>query len=224
VTSFQSLGYAVVPGVFTEDECESLGQALNGANPRRAGARPLMGNPAVSGCSNDERLLSIAREALSSSTAQAFRATLFNKTSKANWLIPWHQDTALPLERRFDDPEWGAWSSKQGIWYAQAPEWALKHIVALRLHLDASTSENGPLRVIPGTHGALLSDPEVEALAAERSESAIECLSPLGGVIVVRPLTIHASSKIVNDRPRRVLHIEYAPSLVLRSGNGLGWA
>jgi len=32
----------------------------------------------------------------------------------------------------------------------------------------------------------------------------------------MRPLLIHASSKIVSDSPRRVLHVEYAPSLSLR--------
>jgi hypothetical protein len=36
-----------------------------------------------------------------------------------------------------------------------------------------------------------------------------------GGVIAMRPLLIHASSKIVNDLPRRVLHIEYAQSMML---------
>jgi hypothetical protein len=34
----------------------------------------------------------------------------------------------------------------------------------------------------------------------------------------MRPLIVHASSKATDDRPRRVLHIEYAPSLVLSEG------
>jgi hypothetical protein len=34
-------------------------------------------------------------------------------------------------------------------------------------------------------------------------------------VIAMRPFLIHASSKSVNDHPRRVLHILYAPSLEL---------
>jgi hypothetical protein len=39
-----------------------------------------------------------------------------------------------------------------------------------------------------------------------------------GGVVVMRPLIVHASSKAVSDRPRRVLHIEYAESLDIGSG------
>ena len=29
--------------------------------------------------------------------AQPFRATLFDKSASANWLVVWHQDTALPM-------------------------------------------------------------------------------------------------------------------------------
>jgi len=34
----------------------------------------------------------------------------------------------------------------------------------------------------------------------------------------VRPLTIHASSKSLDDRRRRVLHIEYASATVIAPG------
>ena len=29
---------------------------------------------------------------------------------------------------------------------------ALERVIALRIHLDDSTADNGPLRVLPGTH------------------------------------------------------------------------
>jgi hypothetical protein len=35
---------------------------------------------------------------------------------------------------------------------------------------------------------------------------------PLGGIVAIRPLVIHASSKSQTDAPRRVVHIEYAKS------------
>lgn len=220
-TCFAEAGYAIIPDVFSAAECQALLLALEGSAAGRAGARHLMVNPAVRLVASDARLVEVARQALGSGAAVPFRATLFHKSSKANWLISWHQDTALPLARKFDGPEWGPWSRKAGVWYAHAPEWALKRVLALRVHLDASTHENGPLRVIPQTHHALLRDDEVEALVAERAESAVECVVGEGGVIAMRPLVIHASSKIVNDRPRRVLHIEYAaaePDLKLREG------
>jgi ectoine hydroxylase-related dioxygenase (phytanoyl-CoA dioxygenase family) len=146
-----------------------------------------------------------------------YRATLFEKSGRANWLVVWHQDTALPLESYVEGAEWGPWSLKDGVHYAHAPAWALERIVALRVHLDASTSENGPLRVIPGSHGAgVLSDEEVFARA--REGDGVECLVGRGGVLAMRPLLIHSSSKARGDEPRRVLHVEYADALEVRPG------
>jgi hypothetical protein len=47
------------------------------------------------------------------------------------------------------------------------------------------------------------------------SVEPVTCVAPRGGVVVMRPLLIHASSKVLSDEPRRVLHIEYADSLDL---------
>src|SRR4030095_14758401 len=114
----------------------------------RAGVRHLMSNPTVAALVNDRRLLAIAQRALGA-RAQPFRATLFDKSGSANWLVAWHQDTALPLASHFQAEGWGPWSEKCGIAYAHAPAWALSRILALRIHLDASTADNGPLRVLP---------------------------------------------------------------------------
>jgi ectoine hydroxylase-related dioxygenase (phytanoyl-CoA dioxygenase family) len=176
----------------------------------------MMANPAVAALATDSRLVATAKGALGAS-ATPFRATLFEKSGKANWLVAWHQDTALPLTSRFDASGWGPWSEKTGILYAHAPAWALSRIVALRIHLDHSTSENGPLRVIPGSHAAgVLTDAQV--LDYARTHNSIECMVPRGGVLAMRPLLVHASSKVRKADARRVLHIEYADSLNLAHG------
>jgi ectoine hydroxylase-related dioxygenase (phytanoyl-CoA dioxygenase family) len=182
----------------------------------RAGARHLMRNPIIAELSTDARLLAIARGELGPQ-AVPFRATLFEKSDRTNWLIPWHQDTALSLTASFDAPGWTSWSKKGGIVYAHAPHWALTRILALRIHLDASTADNGPLRVFPGSHRfGVLNDREV-ADYVWRNEHTL-CLVPRGGVLAMRPLLIHSSSKASNADPRRVLHIEYAASLDLSPG------
>jgi hypothetical protein len=130
----------------------------------------------------------------------------------------WHQDTALPLRERRDVDGWGPWSVKGGITYAHAPAHALSRVIALRLSLDNSDATNGPLRVLPDTHDlGILSDDEIATLT--RARQPVDCLVPAGGVVAMRPLILHTSSKAVSDRPRRVLHIEYAESLTV--GHGL---
>jgi hypothetical protein len=51
-----------------------------------------------------------------------------------------------------------------------------------------------------------LSDEEVHALADR--VVPIDCVVPAGGVVAMRPLIIHASSKFLSNARRRVLHIE----------------
>ena len=75
----------------------------------------------------------------------------------------------------------------------------------------------GPLRVLPGSHrSGVLTDEEVFRKA--KAEAAMDCRVGRGGVLAMRPLLIHASSKAEGPEPRRVLHVEYAASLDLRNG------
>ena len=179
----------------------------------KAGTRHVLSLTVVRALAEDRRLLALAEQFLGPG-AIPFRATLFDKSQAANWLVVWHQDTALPLARRVERVEWGPWSTKAGILYAHAPAWALERVVALRVHLDDSTATNGPLRVLPHTHSdGVLDDAAIDRRA--REGSGRECIAPAGGVVAIRPLAVHASSKSTDTRPRRVLHIEYADSLDL---------
>lgn len=82
------------------------------------------------------------------------------------------------------------------------------------VHLDASTMENGPLRVIPESHhSGVLADEAV--LDYVKHHEPVECLVRRGGVLAMRPLLLHSSSKARSEDPRRVLHIEYAESMDL---------
>lgn len=211
-------GYRIVGGVLGEREASDLLWSLESSSLRRsrAGARHLMGHPGIQTVAHDPRLLAIAGEFLGE-PAVPYRATLLDKSPDRNWLVTWHQDTALPLEQRGHVPGWGPWSVKSGITYAHAPARALSRVVALRVHFDDSRSDNGPLRVIPGTHRlGVLSDADIDHVV--QSTPPVDCLVAAGGIVAMRPLILHASSKAETARPRRVLHIEYAESLDVDDG------
>jgi hypothetical protein len=58
-----------------------------------------------------------------------------------------------------------------------------------------------------------------EAIAAlVRTTEPRDCLVARGGVLAMRPLIVHASSKSRVSAPRRVLHIEYAASMAIGDG------
>ena len=208
-------GYAVVPGIFTKEFLDDLLQRINKLAPRRsrAGLRHAMSLPPVGDLARHPQMIDLAREVLGARTFP-FRATLFDKSPAANWLVVWHQDTALPLRARSEAAGWGPWSVKEGIAYAHAPAAALSQVLALRVSLDDSLSENGPLRVLPETHTlGVLSDDSIHDLATRIVP--VDCVVPKGGIVAMRPLVVHASSKSQTEEPRRVLHIEYAASDVI---------
>jgi hypothetical protein len=211
-------GYLIKDSILTPDECLCLLASIGRSNKShgRGGVRHLMTNAAVRNIAADKRLTTIASRFLGRE-AVPYKATLFSKTGKANWLVAWHQDTALPILKSELNSEWGPWSRKAGIDYVHAPAWALSRVVALRIQLDASDATNGPIRLIEGSHRlGILSAKEL--IDVSRKGREISAQTGVGGVIAMSPLIVHASSKAVSDKPRRVLHIEYSDSLELGPG------
>lgn len=218
--SIEERGYALVPDVWSPREILALLVSLAdlSSRPGSAGISHVLHHPVVSVIANDRRLLDMAQSVLGEN-AFPFRATLFEKTPDANRLVSWHQDTVLPLVEKIETPGWGPWSVKDGFHYAHAPAYALNRVLALRLYFDDSTSANGPLRVLSGTHKmGVLTDEDIARLSAELQP--VECLIAKGGILAMRPLLIHATSVQTSGKsqaavPRRVLHIEYAtPGIV----------
>jgi ectoine hydroxylase-related dioxygenase (phytanoyl-CoA dioxygenase family) len=217
-------GFLVTPSIVDNRDIDCLLDGLAAENlcRSRAGVRHALRYPPVAQFARDIRLLSIAHEVLGPKAAP-FRATLFDKSRASNWLVVWHQDTALPLREKREMQGWASWSVKDGVTYAHAPATALNQVLALRLQLDDSTAENGPLRVLPGTHKlGVLNDETMFELTARIKP--IECLVAKGGILAMRPLLVHASSKSRSEAPRRVLHIEYAASRHLEEGLELATA
>jgi ectoine hydroxylase-related dioxygenase (phytanoyl-CoA dioxygenase family) len=207
-------GFKIIPSVVSAKTILALGESLEKvpAKRSRAGLRNALRVPVVHSLAMDEKLVTLARHALGDG-AIPFRATLFDKSPESNWLVVWHQDTALPLRQRKDMQGWGLWSVKEGVICAHAPASALERVLAIRIHLDDSNEENGSLRVLPGSHTTgVLSDDAIHDLSIKTT--AVDCYVPSGGILLMSPLTVHASSKAKNKNARRrVLHIEYAASL-----------
>jgi ectoine hydroxylase-related dioxygenase (phytanoyl-CoA dioxygenase family) len=215
-------GYSITERVFDQRETIRVREAIaeSDLSRTRAGVRHVLRVPAVRALATNPLLLSLAGTFVGENPIP-FRATLFDKSAASNWLVAWHQDTALPLRQRSDDAAWGPWSIKADVLHAIAPAAALARVVALRVHLDDSTSANGPLRVLPGTHAeGVLTQDDIQQRV--RTVAPMECVVAAGGVVAMRPLVVHASSKSSDDQPRRVLHIEYAATL--HFGDGLDLA
>lgn len=140
--------------------------------------------------------------------AIAIQAIAFDKSADANWKVTWHQDLMFPFERLVCAPGYDLASVKDGIDFARAPRQVLESLLAVRIHLDDCDDQNGPLRVCPGSHRVgIIPSGEIADHVARTGE--VVCTAKEGEALLIRPLLLHASSKAVAPRHRRVLHLVF---------------
>lgn len=163
----------------------------------------------------ETRMLSQSREIrelvepLLGAEARAVRGLLFDKTPDANWKVAGHQDLSIAVSGRRHVPGFGPWSKKSGVDHVQPPVDVLERMLTVRLHLDDCGPENGPLRVLPGSHSrGVLAPAALEQMLQEGTP--IPCHVPAAGAVLMRPLLLHASSTATHPGHRRVIHLEFA--------------
>jgi ectoine hydroxylase-related dioxygenase (phytanoyl-CoA dioxygenase family) len=202
-------GYALAELVLSQNACERLIDALPHVDAGRGGLRNLIDDETVVRVIRDERFAAAIASAAEPGLV-AVKATLFDKTPRANWRVAWHQDRAVAVREQRDVDGFGPWSVKRGVPHVEPPASVLERMVAVRIQLDDCGAGNGPLRVIRRSHrGGKLTDAQL-AEAAATGPVAVLAL-PQGSLLLMRPLLVHASSPAETPAHRRVLHIELAP-------------
>ena len=197
-------GFAIVPECLVEEVIRSLRSDFG---EKKHAQRNLLCVPTVRELAVSEAVKELVSPILGKACF-AVRGVLLNKTPDSNWKVVWHQDRTIAVRERKDVPHFGPWSTKAGVTHVQPPASVMGKMLAIRLHLDDSNENNGPLRVIPGSHKAgYLSTGEI-ALCKERV--SFICTAHKGGAILMRPLLVHASSRSLKPDSRRVIHLEFA--------------
>jgi ectoine hydroxylase-related dioxygenase (phytanoyl-CoA dioxygenase family) len=220
-------GFAIVPRVFDSHELEHLKGELSliarSDAVRRRGETYAIRNlleicPAVQNLAESSRIRSLVRSILGDDTFPV-RSLLFDKTAEANWLVPWHQDMTICVAEKRETPGYGPWSIKAGRWHVQPPTAVLAKMLSVRVHLDNCDESNGALRVIPSTHNHGRMSPN-DIRCAEATNGISICSVESGGLLLLKPLLVHASSPARNPAHRRVIHIDFANSEL---HGGLSW-
>jgi hypothetical protein len=227
VGAVQRDGYAIRPGVVDAGRVTALLEALErvraGIAMQERGGPYAIRNllevvPETRGLAELPALRALVEPILG---PQAFvaRGLLFDKIPSANWKVPWHQDRTIAVCGRIEVPGFGPWSRKAGTLHVQPPVTILEQMLSLRVHLDDCDAENGPVLVLPGSHrqGRL----SAEAIRAWKEKcAAVRCAVPRGGVLLMRPLLLHASQPARVPGHRRVIHLEFASAPL---PGGLQW-
>jgi hypothetical protein len=211
-------GFAVVPTVLSDAQCDAVAAWVDAFASDSPGTRSLLSHD---GC---RALVATLRAhpslaVLIPADHVAVQCTYFEKSIDNNWLVPIHQDLSIPVRARVDHPALRGWSDKEGTLFVQPPADVLETLVAVRIHLDPCLETDGPLQLVPGTHTRGRID-AAEASRLKQAGPVIACTVDRGGALVMRPLALHASSKATGTSRRRVLHIVFGPA---EPGYGLQW-
>ena len=207
--TFEVSGYYVTSPLFSESECQAIEANLASVAVSMAGSRSLLG---AEWCASLARALKV-HSSLTEFLPPGFVAvqcTFFEKSVDRNWLVSLHQDLSIPVSRKLDHPTLSGWSEKEGVIFVQPPAEVLQRVVAVRLHVDECSSNDGPLKVVPGSHihGRISQE---TAIALRTTHGEVACPVARGAAMLMRPLLLHSSSKASGESKRRVLHFLFAP-------------
>ncbi|MCI0333446.1 MAG: phytanoyl-CoA dioxygenase family protein [Planctomycetes bacterium] len=214
VSAISEKGYAVIPAALSPEkvavtvaqltaalESDLQGSSLRSATGTLYAARNILQLwPAVTEVWQVPPLTQLLPHVLGSDYGLV-RVLFFDKPPTQSWALPWHKDFAIAVKNnQLPSSHFSKPTTKAGVQHVEAPEWLLQKMLSLRLHLDDVTLENGPLKVLPGSH------------RGDESQPAKTILAKAGDVLAIRPLVSHCSNKSHPDttRHRRLLHMEFA--------------
>lgn len=135
------------------------------------------------------------------------KSIYFDKPKKSNWFVSYHQDLTISVNEKKNLNDFINWTKKHNQYAVQPNKEILENIFTVRIHLDDTTAGNGALKVINKSH--LKSINRIENTDFKLEEEVI-CEVNSGGIMIMKPLLFHASSKTTNNKNRRVIHIEFS--------------
>lgn len=147
------------------------------------------------------------------------KAIFFDKPAQSNWYVTWHQDMTIHVMGKIKVEGFDSWTKKGSFFGVRPPENILLNTITVRVHLDDTSDENGALKVIPGSHKKKLADEEIRLITDSGVPTVCEVSA--GGIQLMKPLLLHASSKTTNNKNRRVIHMEFNSAVL---PGGLKWA
>lgn len=131
------------------------------------------------------------------------KAIYFDKPKKSNWFVSYHQDLSISVNEKTEVTGYDKWTQKRGQLGVIPPTDILQNIITLRIHLDDTDQGNGALNIIPESHLKGIIRKEEFDLSC-----GITCNVKRGGVMLMKPLTMHASGRSNGASNRRVIHLE----------------
>lgn len=220
-------GFSVIDSVYTNEEVDAVSQIIDNADTSKDTFRRsndlfairqfLKELPDVLPVLLNDRLKALI-SGLFGKGYFIVKSIYFDKPPGSNWYVAYHQDLMISVDQKKDIPGFGPWTVKQNQYAVQPPISILENNFTIRIHLDDTTEENGALKVVTGSHLKSVYRPDTIDWT---KETEVSCAVPKGGIMIMKPLLLHSSGRTINNRKRRVVHIEFSATEL---PTGLQWS
>lgn len=214
-TQLEQEGYVLLDHIYTPDEVDRIVEGIEGFNAiekktediktvfairqflkKAPELKQLLFNEKL------EKLIGI----ISDDPCFLSKSIYFDKPKGSNWFVGYHQDISISVREKTMVEGYTHWTFKKGQYGVQPPLEVLNDTFTLRIHLDDTNADNGALKVIPRSHKKGIYRADTIHLKEENEQI---CSIKRGGVMLMKPLTMHASGKTTNGQRRRVVHLEF---------------
>ena len=216
-SEFGKTGFVVLSSQFSREELSQLDAHLeeykskekfDNDNPKDLYAirRLFYHIPELQNIIFNQNVINIVREILGEKSFMT-KAIYFDKPPLSNWFVSYHQDISISVKDKLPIDDYQNWTFKKGQYGVQPPVDILQNCITLRIHLDHTDKFNGALKVIPNSH---LEGIQRLDYIKEKKENEVICEVERGGVMLMKPLLFHSSGKTLNNKRRRVIHLEFS--------------
>ncbi len=210
------LGFSVVNDIYTEGEIKQILTIIESTDSDKATFRKsedlfairqfLIELPEITALVFNDTLKKLLNDVFGPKYF-AVKSIYFDKPEKSNWYVAYHQDLTISVDQRITLEGFGPWTVKQNQFAVQPPIDILERNFTIRIHLDDTSADNGALKVVPASHLQGVYRPET--INWEKEQEVI-CGVDRGGIMFMKPLLLHSSSRTTNGQKRRVIHIEFS--------------
>ncbi|WP_435416220.1 phytanoyl-CoA dioxygenase family protein [Polaribacter aestuariivivens] len=201
-------GFSIVKDIFKREELEKIIYFIE-KNKFDFSERQLLNRyPELQNIIFENELFKELYKAICDENFFLSKAIYFNKPSKSNWFVSYHQDLSISVKNKIEKNGYNGWTNKKGQLGTIPPLSILENSVTFRIHLDNADETNGCLKVISKSHkkGIIRID---DNFNANNNGIEVTCDIEKGGVMLMKPLLLHTSQKSTSENDRRVIHLEF---------------
>lgn len=206
-------GFTIIEGIYSNEEIAAIINQVESVNPSNEkfrktadlfAIRQFLEEVPVADLIFNENLKIIVHEIFGNNYFLV-KSIYFDKPEQSNWFVSFHQDLTISVDKKVELENFGPWTTKQNQFAVQPPVKFLENIFTIRVHLDDTSVENGALKILPGSHTNGIR--RIENMSKTIPEEI--CNVKAGGIMIMKPLLFHSSSRSSLNKKRRVIHLEF---------------